>query len=366
MILPGYEQPNVSLAFNAPGLSNDTSSGGLVFQGNIVDSAGSIIQAGAQGTVSFNGQTVAILGDVFAPGGSITVKGANAFPTGNPQLTTVDLGPNSILSMAGTTVFIPEIIGNQTYQTGTVLPGGAITVSGNIVGEAGALLDVSGATAVVDLSPYYTSLTGDSVLNTAPQSLQNGTLEGNVPISTRVDSNGGTITLAGAEDLFTDATLLGNAGGPSASGGALIVSDALTSIAVSPAEPSLSVTQNQPTIPVANFYPAGNDAIGYFPVNSKGVALPIMGYFALDSFTSGGFGQLTLAGEVEFQGPINLDASQSLNIGMAALFPRIRVSRCARHLSRWACRLFRPAPRDRPTRFSTATMNSIPALALAA
>ena len=158
-------------------------------------------------------------------------------------------------------------------------------------------------------------MTGDSVLNTAPQSLQNGTLEGNVPISTRVDSNGGTITLAGAEDLFTDATLLGNAGGPSASGGALIVSDALTSIAVSPAEPSLLVTQNQPTIPVANFYPAGNDAIGYFPVNSKGVALPIMGYFALDSFTSGGFGQLTLAGEVEFQGPINLDASQSLNIG---------------------------------------------------
>ena len=113
---------------------------------------------------------------------------------------TVDLGPDSLLSAAGVLELTPN---NYNLRTGSVLSGGTVSISGNIVAEAGAVVDVSGASGVLSLP----SAAGSSGLMTA----------GYVP--TTVDSNGGTISLKGGSELFTDATLLGGAGGVGAVGG---------------------------------------------------------------------------------------------------------------------------------------------------
>ena len=118
-------------------------------------SDGSEIQTDPGAQVSLTGNTATILGSVIAPGGSITVKGAsnsfNFFAAGVPVPTAV-IGPNAILSAAGTTVLTPNSLG---FRTGSVLDGGTISISGNIVAEAGSRLDVSGATDTLDLAPGY-------------------------------------------------------------------------------------------------------------------------------------------------------------------------------------------------------------------
>src|SRR5581483_1029512 len=149
-----------SITLNAPGVLD---SGALLLRGDIVIGAGSVINTGPKGSVSLNGNTVSVLGDIFAPAGSISIAGGNnssaLFSSQFGIATaTVDLGKNSILSTAGTLILTPD---GRGYRTGQVLPGGSITVSGNIVAEAGAILDVSGATGVLDLSPAYSDTIDD-------------------------------------------------------------------------------------------------------------------------------------------------------------------------------------------------------------
>lgn len=319
LILPVGVRPPVSLAFAASGVSNY--GGNLVVTGNLVMGAGAVIRTDPEGSVTFNGQTVAILGSVYAPGGTISVTGNKSSGGGlfasDPTaitLPTVDLGPHAILSTAGTTILTPNAHG---YTTGTVLPGGNITVSGNIVAEAGSVIDVSGASALLAVSP----LSVGEGLNGAPAAgsplifSQNGTFAGYLMVPAEVDSNGGTITLKGGQDLFSDATLLGNAGGPSAEGGSLIVSSQLSDAGtIPPSSVTLVVTQDQPAIPYAAFYPAGDDALGHAVTDAHGNAITPNGYFTADSFMAGGFSNLTLVGAVQFQGPVDLHATGSLDI----------------------------------------------------
>src|SRR5262249_12539856 len=153
---------------------------------------------------------------------------------------------------AGTTLLTPNAFG---FQTGSVLPGGNVTVSGNIIAEAGSMINVSGATGALDVDPGFVGAPRPD--NTAVLPL----------VRTQIDSNGGSITFNGAQELFTDATLLGGAGGPTAIGGSLSISsqrytppgnkEPLTALDV-----TLEVTQHGPVIPV-EFYPAGGTAIGH-------------------------------------------------------------------------------------------------------
>lgn len=74
-----------------------------------------------------------------------------------------------------------------------------------------------------------------------------------VPLTT--DTNGGTIDLEGSRMLFSDATLLGRAGGPTAAGGALSVFSGRfygASPLQTSADTNLIVTQNGITIPATN------------------------------------------------------------------------------------------------------------------
>ena len=311
IVLPLGERPPVSLAFNAPGLT-DPILGLLLVRGDILMGAGSVIQTGPLGNVSFNGQTVEVLGGVYAPGGTISVNGANnsaslLFASSLPYLPTVDLGRQSVLSTAGMTIYIPDVVGSQDFTAGSVLPGGKITVAGNILAEAGAVLNVSGASATLDLAPNYTIANGTpAVINISEPY---GSLLEPPLVPTRVDSSGGTISLAGGQELFTDATMLGAAGGPSAAGGTLMISSALGDASVAPNSPTLTVTQDNLT-----FHASGQGAIGHVVVNAKGVGVNPSGYFGVSTFLSGGFSSLALEGSVLFQGPVDINASGSLFI----------------------------------------------------
>ncbi len=184
-LLPQGLRTPVSLSFRAPDI-RDPFNGTVLpaVRGDFVMGEGAVIQTDPRASVSISGDTAAVLGSIFAPGGRISISGGNSvslFSAGQSEaLPTVDIGPDSILSAAGTTLLTPNSLG---LRTGTVLAGGNITISGNIVAENGSVMDVSGASDVLDLAPGYSG------------TALSGSLAANSFVPTRVDSNGGSITL---------------------------------------------------------------------------------------------------------------------------------------------------------------------------
>lgn len=303
-------RPTVSLTLSAPGVS-DYFSGSILVRGDVVVQEGASILAGAKGSVTLSGNTVSVLGSVKAPGGSITVTGgansSNLFSNPDDPLATVELGSHSVLSTVGAVLVVPDARGRQT---GSVLDGGSIKVAGNIVAAAGAVLDVSGASGVLDVAASSSSLGADS----------NSSLKGAVYRSAEVESSGGSITLEGSQELFTDATLLGRAGGSTAQGGSLTISSGVfvapdDGTVLTRLDATLAITQSGLTLPDW-FYALGGSVIGRAVQTSSGTVLPGIGYFTADRFNSGGFASLTLPGTVSFKGPVTLTASRSIVVGI--------------------------------------------------
>jgi filamentous hemagglutinin family protein len=311
---PGLRQPS-SLTFSATG-AVDEFSRLMVVRGDLVARAGSVIDAGARGSVSFTADTVSLLGQVSASGGSITVQGEDRLPTldPNPQkaFTTVYLGSTARLSTAGSFLAVPDPFGRRI---GTLLSGGRIQVSGNIVAEDGSRLDASGTAETVDVIPA--NLGGNSLGG----SLADG--GGSVPASSgltapvntvaskpvRLESDGGSIILEGGQMLHTQADLRARAGGATAEGGTLEVSSGRfyqNGVTPEPDDINLSVAQSRPG---GAFFADPSAAIGAAPSVPSGI-----GYFAADDFASGGFDNLRLGGNVAFDGSVVVQARGSLAV----------------------------------------------------
>jgi len=309
----------VNLAFNTSSILSNTGAGDfLKARGDLVFGEGASIRTDALGSVAFRGAAVSILGSVIAPGGRISIAGAGKYPqitdTTDFARATVYLGPRAYLSTAGKVLTQTDVFGRHI---GSVLPGGSISLSGNIIAEAGAVLDVSGAYGTVDATPAQLGLGADgnalwpgsrlvpwtSGLTTARyQSLA-------VPVN--LASNAGTIKLAGNQMLFFDATLIGRAGGEDALGGKLEISSGRF-LNENTAESNLMVTQSGSTIPQV----AANSSLGLGQTvrDGLGTPLPGMGYFTVDTYNSGGFSALTLGGNVEFNGPVRIEAQQAIRV----------------------------------------------------
>ncbi|WP_367870916.1 filamentous haemagglutinin family protein [Luteolibacter sp. Populi] len=295
------ERQAVSLSLAAPGV-RDAAAGTLAQVGHVVVEEGAVIRVDPRGSVSVTGNTATVLGSIYAPSGSIRIGGSGnstaIFGEANQAFATTYIGAHSVISAAGEVVLKPDAYGRRI---GTVYGGGSINVTGNIVAAAGAVLDVSGTSGILDFDPA--ALVGGKIpglsnsgLTTPPSSITT------VPV--RVDSNAGSITLAGGQFLFSDATLRGNAGGSTATGGLLSVSSGrfyTPSEIPSPSDITLSVFQsgsvlaNQPTA----------SPIGHAVTGSHGSS---RGFFAVEDFQGGGFDSLTLGGVLDFQGPVVIDA----------------------------------------------------------
>ena len=311
----------VSLSFSASGVDDPFTLDRLEIRGDIRMGEGASIVTDPGATVSFKAATVTLLGSVTTPGGTISVSGASAFPLTATQrgsttqvLTTVHIGDNARLSAAGTVLLKPDPYGRRI---GSVLNGGNITVSGNIIAEQGAVMNVSGTSGVLDILP---SNLDSSVVDTTLAT------PGSTPLAIRgletlIHSNGGTIDLTGSQMLVSDATLLGSATG-GAAGGTLSISSGRyyqEGAFKTGADINLIVTQN------GNIIKEPNAEMGV------GLGIPDsmdgMGYFSLARFRDGGFSSLGLGGKyvsagssvpyggnIEFVGDINLNVSGSLRL----------------------------------------------------
>jgi filamentous hemagglutinin len=307
LVEPPANRTPANLKFISTG-AVDGFSGLILARGDIVMAASSSIVTDPLGSVAFDGQTVTVLGTVDAPGGTISVKGAPVFPSTvgtATALATVHLGPSSRLSTAGVVLLTPDPYGRSR---GSVLPGGTISVEGNIVAEAGALLNVSGTSGVLDLRPSEMGL----MLQSQKVSAASGV---NAPLyalhtnETRIESDAGVIVLNGGEMLYSDATLLGNAGGISALGGSLFVSSGKFSSGDSyDNEINLSVSQTLPAL-------TGQSKVGIGLPVRDGAAFIEHGYFAVSTFEKGGFDVLALDGNVAFEGPVSLTVARALHVG---------------------------------------------------
>ncbi|MEO5913110.1 MAG: filamentous hemagglutinin family protein [Luteolibacter sp.] len=290
-----------SISFNALG-GADQLTGAFLGRGDLLMEQGAVIRTDAKGTVSVSGDTVTLSGSIITPGGSINVAGAGRFPTGDPNqfLPTVLIGGTASLSAVGKTLLIPNALG---LRQGQVLAGGSISLTGNIVSERGAVLDVSGTRGILDLPPSASTL--DQTTLPSPGSTKT------VPVE--ISSNGGRITLTGAKMLYSDATLIGRAGGSSAIGGTVTVSSGRfveVGAASNSAEANLVVTQNGFLVP-SNFVSRG---LGTTLTDSSGAPKPGIGNFIVSSIKSGGFDSLALNGNVKFEGDVKISLPGSLRI----------------------------------------------------
>ena len=323
----GLRSP-VSLSFAALGSDDPFTLDSLEVRGDIVMNGSASILTDPGASVSFRAGTITLLGSVTAPGGNISIAGGGSFPLTTAQrlavtqaLPTVHLGNATRLSVAGATVLKPDSYGRRV---GSVLDGGVISVTGNILAEKGGVLDASGSSGVLDLSRSVLAGNGNKPvfllcgINIPPCKIQG--------VATLLDSNGGVIDLAGSQMLISDATLLGGAGGSTATGGQLLVSSGAyyrDGEARTSADINLVVTQSGDLIVNPNA-PLG---VGIGLSDSAGVAYGNSGAFALDRFSEGSFSSLSLGGKylatatpvpfggnVAFKGRIDLNVSGELRL----------------------------------------------------
>ena len=317
---PKIFQPPVNLKFSGTSVKNSFT-GAILARGEVLmaDSATIGLEPGLEvsknpllsntlGSVTFEGEAVSILGSVSVPGGSISIAGGLIYlsETGTPSAyTTVYLGSNSRLSTEGKLVKQPDSYGRQR---GWVLPGGSISVQGNIVAQRGAVLDVSGASGKLDLTDSERGVAQDSSILSSRTKLSSGPL-GIYTQRATVESDAGKITLKGGQMLYSEATLLGKAGGSTALGGALFVSSGRFISGDSyDSDINLLVTQSQ-----SNILQSQSAAIGAPLID--GASIVNEGRFAVDTFKAGGFDVLALDGNVRFSGAVDINAARALRVG---------------------------------------------------
>jgi filamentous hemagglutinin len=333
LALPEETRPPMNLAFLSP-VTQDiwaTPSNNLL-RGDIELGAGARIEADPLAKVTLRGGTVSVLGSITAPGGQIAISGASKFPIYTPSVPgpgennarpTVFFDAASSVSAAGT--FVRSIDTQQQQlgrerNLGRVLPGGTISVDGNILAAAGAIFDVSGTSQTIEVHPSL--LASNARVFGGSRVTQKEGPEGiryalqTVPV--RVDSDAGSVSLTGREMLFTDATVRGFSGGPSAAGGSLVVSsgrytDPTNPAPASPQDLNLLVSQSGNHVPNGFLLP-GTTAIGRLVPIGEGDR----GRFSFDRFSNGGFDILKLsgsaAGAVGFSGDVSLIARRSLSV----------------------------------------------------
>jgi filamentous hemagglutinin family protein len=307
-IAPSFagDRQAVSLNLSATGFDDGFTESKIEALGIVQMLAGSRITTEAGSSVSLKGDVVSVNGSISAPGGSIAIVGRSAYrlapnPEPTKALSTVEIGSSARLSAAGAVVALPDFNG---LRAGKLLPGGSISISGNIVAEDGAVMDVSGSSAELDFSPQRLGRPTRDPQN--PFKVVLGS-------SAKVDSDGGRIALAGSQMLFSDATLLGAAGGPSAVGGTLSVSSGrfyASGADRSGADINMVVTQSGS----ATDFQVGEGVAG-------------MGYFAMDRYSKGRFANLDLGyfylpdaspipygGNVDFRGDVAVSAQGQLRL----------------------------------------------------
>ena len=152
-LLPEYRRNPETLSFiSLPGDPNATAIGDVDVQRGvtITTDPGSNFTLSSQGSILIDGR-------LSAPGGTITGTIAGTPSTlidpGYLENQRIELGPDSMLDVGGTAILRPNTL-NLPIVTGTVLPGGSVTLEANrgeVIADAGSSIDISGGSALLNV-----------------------------------------------------------------------------------------------------------------------------------------------------------------------------------------------------------------------
>jgi filamentous hemagglutinin family protein len=302
VVLEEGKRSTSMLSFNAKGAVNNYDNS-IIGLGDVILSENASITTDAKGSVSFNAEVISLAGNVTSRGGTISVSGGSSYLSTNPYYLrpTVLIAGSTKLSTAGVKLNYANAFG---LALGDVISGGNINVSGNIVAYQGSVFDVSGSSGVIDM-PY--------AVGSAPNTSVNASLS-NQYTRTTIDTNGGQITLSGARMLYSDATLIGHAGGRSANGGSVSVRSGKFipsgTAYYNTAETNLIVRQVGYLVDEDfTSLPFGTEFR-----DANGTPMEGIGRFTVSNFSQGGFNSLTLGGNVLFDGPVSISTPGSIRL----------------------------------------------------
>jgi len=251
------------------------------------------------GRIALDAGKIIIKGSLIAPGGSISVSGSSVFQSNeaDPEhpTQTVELSPGALLSTRGVALKASSPEGMRE-RFGAVLPGGAITIQGNILARGGSVLDSSGTRERYDYFPEELGM------ETRNKGLRGALLPDAIAYDS--ESAGGSIILQGGQFLYSDATLRAFSGGFTAPGGSLSVSS-------------------------SGFYRAAQMRLNTdldFKIVQGGDVIPETGspllgggHLSADRMMEGGFSSLEIKGNVEFSGPVSITMPGSLRVASGGI-----------------------------------------------
>lgn len=269
VVLPDDQRRPTSLTLASAGSTQGHSLTVLEAGASIVtDPRAAVALSGANG--------VTVDGAITAHGGSIAISAPGT--RGNAPVIT--LGAEAVLDASG--VFVPSVR-SDGLRAGSVLAGGNVTLAatrGSVVAQAGSRIDVSGSAATLDIA-------STDPLRPAPT-------------ATLVASNAGVLTVRAQEASALQGTLRGEAGGPTAAGGAFALEFTNRAEGLLASDPSVArriVVTQAPATPAA-----------------QGGSVDI----AVDAnrLRNGGFDQLRLqaGAAIEFRGASTLEAARGVQL----------------------------------------------------
>jgi filamentous hemagglutinin family protein len=310
--LPAYPAAPVNLSLSVPGAPFATGTSANASGENsyeLVMGSGASINLPATSALSLAADLVDIAGSAYAPGGSITIQGASSSKIIGLQVgqsytpvVSVYLEDGSSLSVSGETLTSPVQVGSTTYNTGSVLAGGSISISGNIVGDPGAQLIANGAVGTIDQSTASTV--------SAQQSL-NLQVKTSPYISETIASNGGSISLNGIEEVQYEGLLSAKAGNSSATAGSLTLGSGITSLFF-----TTPPAAGYPDIYIEN---GAGISLGAVTLGQPLASAPVDGGAYITVGQLQGFGSLIFNGNIKFQGgSIGLSASKEIELNLSS------------------------------------------------
>jgi len=298
---PLYEEDPVhALLTQRAGASLALASGGALATGQspLAIGQGAVIAVDPGQTVDLHSDgQLTIEGRIDAWGGKINLASKPALASGMSYSATrsVWIGDDAVLDVSGHAYVAQD---NQGRAYGVALDGGAIVVGQSdayVIVRPGAVLDASGASAVIDTQAGASGRTVARPLALA--------------------GNGGTIELHSNNGLYLDGTLRAQAGGAGAQGGSLALY--LQNRVYDAVSESLDPSMNRYSI-ITLTQQADPDGLDADLAPGQGDSKLVFGQARLgaDQVAAGGFDALTLSTPdvIEFQGDLALSLRGSLNL----------------------------------------------------
>jgi filamentous hemagglutinin family protein len=272
---------------------------------------GDVISTDPGGSLSLTSDTrLDIEGKLQAPGGAISLTvnlPSSTFDSEYDPTQGIWLSPNAVLDVAGTAEIFPNSIGNPT---GSVLPGGTVNLTadaGYIELLPGSIIDVSGTSGLIDVSPVgggvylpqeIASAGGEIDLTSADGAVIDGSL-----VAAAGTAGRGADQPAGGSLYVTENPLLVSSPAPAAG---VIVSSATSDIRVSP---NLAPTIVEPGSAV----PDALEGLTLLPTSAlthAGFSIIALTSRAMDQESGAVYG----GGNIEFSGGASLTASDEVSL----------------------------------------------------